>query len=81
MIRNPVSEELQREMFRADVPYGEGLSPRVLLYHRSVLKQIHESPEMFEVWAEDSMMKYIYYDLVEPALRRKRNQKLLKSHL
>lgn len=50
-----------------------------LLIRDPLLEELQR--EMFEVWSEDSMMKYIYHDLVEPALRRKRNVQSTKNHL
>lgn len=75
-----LSQELHRDMFGADVPYGEGLSHRSPLRHSGALKQIRERPELFEFWAEDPMMNYIYHDLVEPALWEKRCQQSIDNH-
>lgn len=71
-----LAREIHRDMFGADVPYGEGIDSNSPLYHSSALKHIRESPEQFEFWAEDPYMKDLYHDLVGPALQAKNGSEL-----
>lgn len=71
MMVDTLAQDFHYCMFGLDVPLEEGLSIDSPLHHSSALKHIRERPELFEAWAEDPEMKYLYRDLVEPLLRKK----------